>query len=167
MSNKVNRIHHMGFIVENLDETLRVWEQLFHTKAEIKVNDDLQVRLGSMIIGGVKFVFNESTAPGSRWDTFLKTHGEGLEHIAFEVTDIDDALRDGGVPEPEGALRRAQADVRHAEQFHREGRTTRHDCGTDGAADGTGELHPLMALDHGQREVLRTEGAVSLGAVRQ
>ena len=91
MSNKVNRIHHMGFIVENLDETLRVWEQLFHTKAEIKVNDELQVRLGSMIIGGVKFVFNESTAPGSRWDTFLKNHGEGLEHIAFEVTDIDDA----------------------------------------------------------------------------
>jgi 4-hydroxyphenylpyruvate dioxygenase-like putative hemolysin len=91
VSNKVTRIHHMGFIVENLDETLRVWEQLFHAKAEIKVNPDLQVRLGSMVIGGVKFVFNESTAPGSRWDTFLKTHGEGLEHIAFEVTDINDA----------------------------------------------------------------------------
>lgn len=91
MSNKVTRIHHMGFIVENLDETLRVWEKLFNVKAEIKVNPELQVRLGSMMIGGVKFVFNESTAPGSRWDLFLKEHGEGLEHIAFEVTDINDA----------------------------------------------------------------------------
>lgn len=91
MANKVNRIHHMGFIVENLDETLRVWETLFGVKAEVKENADLQVRLGSMVIGGVKFVFNESTAKGSRWDRFLKEQGEGLEHIAFEVTDIDEA----------------------------------------------------------------------------
>jgi methylmalonyl-CoA/ethylmalonyl-CoA epimerase len=91
VSNEVTRIHHMGFIVQNLDKTLSVWEKLFNVKAEIKENPELQVRLGSMVIGGVKFVFNESTAPGSRWDTFLREHGEGLEHIAFEVTDIDDA----------------------------------------------------------------------------
>ena len=91
MSNQVTRIHHMGFIVQNLDETLSVWEKLFNVKAEIKENPELQVRLGSMVIGGVKFVFNESTAPGSRWDTFLRERGEGLEHIAFEVTDINDA----------------------------------------------------------------------------
>jgi methylmalonyl-CoA/ethylmalonyl-CoA epimerase len=89
--NAVNRIHHMGFVVHDLDATLRVWEQLFRVKAEVKENAELQVRLGSMVIGGVKFVFNESTAAGSRWDTFLKERGEGLEHIAFEVTDIDDA----------------------------------------------------------------------------
>ncbi len=91
MSNQVNRIHHMGFIVQNLDETLSAWEKLFNVKADIKENPELQVRLGSMVIGGVKFVFNESTSPGSRWDTFLREHGEGLEHIAFEVTDINDA----------------------------------------------------------------------------
>ena len=90
MANTVTRIHHMGFIVENLDETLRIWESLFHVKAEVKENPDLQVRLGSMTIGGVKFVFNESTTPGSRWDKFLNEHGEGLEHIALEVTDIND-----------------------------------------------------------------------------
>ncbi|HYU78066.1 MAG TPA: VOC family protein [Vicinamibacterales bacterium] len=85
----VKRIHHMGFVVRNLDETLRVWESLFGVKAEIKVNPELHVRLGSMVIGGVKFVLNESTMPGSRWDRFLATNGEGLEHIALEVNDID------------------------------------------------------------------------------
>lgn len=88
MPNQITRIHHMGFIVEDLDKTLRVWETLFGTTAEVKENAELQVRLGSMMIGGIKFVFNESTAPGSRWDRFLKAQGEGLEHIAFEVTDI-------------------------------------------------------------------------------
>jgi methylmalonyl-CoA/ethylmalonyl-CoA epimerase len=91
--NKVTRIHHIGFVVSNLDETLRVWEGLFGIKAEIKENPDLQVRLGSMVIGGVKFVFNESTAPGSRWERFLAAHGEGVEHIALEVTRIDEACK--------------------------------------------------------------------------
>jgi methylmalonyl-CoA/ethylmalonyl-CoA epimerase len=89
VSNQVTRIHHMGFIVKDLNQTLAVWETLFGTKAEIKENAELQVRLGSMMIGGVKFVFNESTTPGSRWDLFLQEQGEGLEHIAFEVTDIN------------------------------------------------------------------------------
>lgn len=91
--NKVRRIHHIGFVVSNLDETLRVWEELFQIKAEIKENPDLQVRLGSMVVGGVKFVFNESTAPGSRWDRFLAARGEGVEHIALEVTGIDEACK--------------------------------------------------------------------------
>ena len=46
-----------------------------------------------MVIGGVKFVFNESTAPGSRWDRFLAANGEGVEHIALEVTGIDEACK--------------------------------------------------------------------------
>ena len=91
--NTITRIHHIGFVVSNLDETLRVWEGLLGIKAEVKENPDLQVRLGSMVVGGVKFVFNESTAPGSRWDRFLADNGEGVEHIALEVTDIDDACR--------------------------------------------------------------------------
>jgi methylmalonyl-CoA/ethylmalonyl-CoA epimerase len=90
---QVTRIHHIGFVVDNLDETLRVWENVFGVKAEIKENPDLQVRLGSIVIGGVKLVFNASTAPGSRWDAFLRAHGEGVEHIALEVTDIDGVCR--------------------------------------------------------------------------
>jgi len=91
--NEVTRIHHIGFVVSNLDQTLRVWEGLFGIRAEVKENPDLQVRLGSMTIGGVKFVFNESTAPGSRWERFLLANGEGVEHFALEVTNIDEGCR--------------------------------------------------------------------------
>jgi len=37
-------------------------------------------------------VFNESTAPGSPWNTLPKEHGEALEHIAFKVTNINEGL---------------------------------------------------------------------------
>jgi methylmalonyl-CoA/ethylmalonyl-CoA epimerase len=78
-------------VVKNLDETLKVWEGLFGIKAEIKENPDLQVRLGAMEIANVKFVFNESTHPDSRWAKYLEENGEGLEHAAFEVEDMDSA----------------------------------------------------------------------------
>lgn len=91
--NKLNvkKIHHLGFVVKNLDETLKVWEGLFGIKAEIKENPDLQVRLGAMEIANVKFVFNESTHPDSRWAKYLEENGEGLEHAAFEVEDMESA----------------------------------------------------------------------------
>ena len=89
----VKKIHHLGFVVKNLNETLQVWEELFGIKAEIKENPDLQVRLGAIEIAGVKFVFNESTHPDSRWAKYLEENGEGLEHAAFEVDDIESAAR--------------------------------------------------------------------------
>ncbi len=95
------RVHHLGFVVANLDETLRAWEALFGVKAEIKENPDLQVRLGAFDIAGIRFVLNESTHPDSRWAKFLNENGEGLEHIAFEVDDIDmaaDGAQAAGLP---------------------------------------------------------------------
>lgn len=90
---KVKKIHHLGFVVKNLDQTLKVWEGLFGIKAEIKENPDLQVRLGAIEIANVKFVFNESTHPDSRWAKYLEENGEGLEHAAFEVDDIEAAAQ--------------------------------------------------------------------------
>jgi methylmalonyl-CoA/ethylmalonyl-CoA epimerase len=88
---EVKGIHHLGFVVKDLDATLKKWEQLFGVKAEIKENPDLQVRLGSIRLGNIKFVFNESTQAGSRWEKYLEAHGEGLEHIALEISDIEAA----------------------------------------------------------------------------
>jgi methylmalonyl-CoA/ethylmalonyl-CoA epimerase len=94
-------VHHLGFVVANLDETLRAWEALFGVKAEISENAELQVRLGAFDIAGIRFVFNESTHPDSRWAKFLNENGEGLEHIAFEVDSIDRAaaaVTEAGLP---------------------------------------------------------------------
>ena len=89
----MKKIHHLGFVVKNLNETLKAWEELFGVKAEIKENPDLQVRLGAIRIANIKFVFNESTHPDSRWAKYLEENGEGLEHVAFEVDDIESAAQ--------------------------------------------------------------------------
>jgi methylmalonyl-CoA/ethylmalonyl-CoA epimerase len=88
---QVKGINHLGFVVRDLDATLKKWEPLFGVKAEIKENPDLQVRLGAITLGNIRFVFNESTQTGSRWEKYLETHGEGLEHVAFEIDDLERA----------------------------------------------------------------------------
>ena len=87
----VKGINHLGFVVRDLDATLKKWEALFGVKATVKENPDLQVRLGSIKLGNINFVFNESTHPDSRWAKYLEANGEGLEHAAIEVDDIEAA----------------------------------------------------------------------------
>lgn len=92
MSNfEIKGVHHLGFVVKDLDATLKKWEALFGQKADIKVNPDLDVRLGALTLGNIRFVFNESTKAGSRWEKYIEENGEGLEHIALEVDDIEAA----------------------------------------------------------------------------
>ena len=88
---QVKGINHLGFVVKDLDATLKQWEPLFGVKAEIKENPDLQVRLGVISLGNIRFVFNESTQAGSRWEKYLEANGEGLEHVAFEIDGIEAA----------------------------------------------------------------------------
>ena len=85
---EVKGVHHLGFVVKDLDATLKKWEALFGVKASISENPDLQVRLGAISLGNVRFVFNESTQAGSRWEKYIEENGEGLEHVAFEIDDI-------------------------------------------------------------------------------
>jgi methylmalonyl-CoA/ethylmalonyl-CoA epimerase len=92
MSNfEIKGVHHLGFVVKDLDATLKKWEALFGQKADVKVNPDLDVRLGALTLGNIRFVFNESTKAGSRWEKYIEENGEGLEHIALEVDDIEAA----------------------------------------------------------------------------
>lgn len=97
----VKRVHHLGFVVHDLEATLAVWEDVFGITAEVKENPELQVRLGAFELAGIRFVFNESTHPGSRWAKYLDENGEGLEHAALEVDDIKEvekAAREAGIP---------------------------------------------------------------------
>lgn len=88
----LKKIHHLGFVVQDLNATLKIWEELFGVKAQIKEKLELHVRLGIIEIAGVRVVFNESTHPKSRWARYLNAYGEGLEHIAVEVENLEVAM---------------------------------------------------------------------------
>jgi methylmalonyl-CoA/ethylmalonyl-CoA epimerase len=92
---EVKGVHHLGFIVKDVDETVRMWESMLGIKGEIRNEDKEQIRYGSLVIKGVRLSFTQSTSsePNNRYTKFLEKHGDGLEHIALEVSDIEEACQ--------------------------------------------------------------------------
>ena len=85
-------IDHMGFVVEDTRETVKAFEEMFGVEGSIREYEKEQVVLGQVTINGIRFVFNEPMTDDTRWAEFLRTKGEGLEHICFSNFDFDEMM---------------------------------------------------------------------------
>ena len=102
------RVHHIGLVVEDLDKAVRNYEKLFGTKATDFRNDQgkkngvshqLDARI--MMPNHCWLHLVQNWNPDSRVNKFLQQHGEALEHVALETTDIEEEmchLREIGCP---------------------------------------------------------------------
>ena len=93
MKDNTEIIDHLGFVVEDAEETLKKWEELFDIKGSIQEYEKEQVILASVKINGIKFVFNEPMTNDTRWAEILRNKGEGIEHICFSNFDFDDKMK--------------------------------------------------------------------------
>jgi methylmalonyl-CoA/ethylmalonyl-CoA epimerase len=90
----IKRIHHIGIAVNNLQESVALFEKLLGIKAHItnapcqKVSEAL-FRIGD----GTEINLLEPTGPDSTVARFLEKRGEGLHHIALETDAIDEDLK--------------------------------------------------------------------------
>jgi len=98
------RAHHIGIAVEKLDQAISTYDKLFGYKAtDIRNNQGKGFQLDARIMMPNRTWLHlvENWNPESRVNKFLQQHGEGLEHIALETTDIEEEvayLRSMGVP---------------------------------------------------------------------
>ena len=102
------RVHHIGLVVEDLEKAVANYEKLFGTKATDFRNDQgkkdgvshqLDARI--MMPNRCWLHLVQNWNPDSRVNKFLKQHGEALEHVALETTDIEEEinhLREIGCP---------------------------------------------------------------------
>lgn len=97
----LDRIHHLGYAVEDLEASRRFYESMFgvHTGEPERVED--QGIVASMFrVGESRVELVQPTRPDSPVGKFLVKRGEGFHHVAFGVADLDAALaslRAGGV----------------------------------------------------------------------
>jgi methylmalonyl-CoA/ethylmalonyl-CoA epimerase len=86
-------IHHVGIAVENLDDAIAGYEELYNvTPVSREIVADQGVSEAMIAIGGSHIQLLEPLTPESPVGRFLSRNGEGLHHIAFAVNDIEDAL---------------------------------------------------------------------------
>ncbi len=91
----IKRVHHVGIAVNNLKESVALFERLLGLKAHIEEAPCQRVTEAIFKIGDeVEIDLLEPMGPDSAVARFLEKRGEGLHHIALEVDDIDADLKD-------------------------------------------------------------------------
>lgn len=85
----MNKIEHIGIAVKNLDSSTLIFEKLFAQKAYKREGVESEgVMTEFFQIGPNKIELLEATSPESAIHKFIEKKGEGIHHIAFDVSDI-------------------------------------------------------------------------------
>lgn len=89
----MEKLEHIGIAVKNIDRANELFARLLgseHYKVEEVSSEG--VRTSFFEIGGVKIELLEATHDDSPIAKFIEKRGEGIHHMAFEVTDINESL---------------------------------------------------------------------------
>jgi len=87
------RINHVGIAVNSIDEAVKLYTDVLGLKVkDIEVMADQKVKMAIIPVGESKIELIESTDPEGTIAKFIENQGEGLHHLALEVSNIEDAL---------------------------------------------------------------------------
>ncbi|CAK7040904.1 methylmalonyl-CoA epimerase [Tissierella sp. P1] len=91
----VGKVDHIGIAVKNLDETLKFYEDILGMKCVDKeVVEEQKVKVAFLPIGDTEVELLESTEEDGPIAKFIEKKGEGIQHIAYRVDDIEKAIEE-------------------------------------------------------------------------
>jgi len=92
---QVIKLDHIGIAVKNVEAALKFYSEILGLtlKGEEVINEQ-KVRTVFLPIGDTEVELLESTEPDGPVAKFIETKGEGIQHIAFKVHDLEAALRE-------------------------------------------------------------------------
>lgn len=90
---RVKRIDHIGIAIADVAAAKRFYEDLLGlTLTHEEVVTDQGVRTYFYPLAGVKLELLESVTPDGPIARYLEKRGPGMQHLAVEVDDIEDAI---------------------------------------------------------------------------
>ncbi|WFA07722.1 methylmalonyl-CoA epimerase [Tissierella sp. Yu-01] len=91
----VNKVDHIGIAVKNLEETLKFYEDILGIKCVAEeVVEEQKVKTAFLPLGDTEIELLESTSEDGPIAKFIEKKGEGIQHIAYKVDDIEKALEE-------------------------------------------------------------------------
>ena len=88
-------IHHVGVAVTDLDDALATYERLFAATLEHRASvPDQGVEAAAVLVGHGRVELLAPTGDDTPVGRFLASRGPGMHHVAYEVADVGNALRD-------------------------------------------------------------------------
>ncbi len=89
----ITKLNHIGIAVNSIDETLKLYTDVLGLKVKgLEVVADQKVKTAIIPVGDTKLELIESTDPEGAIAKHIERRGEGLHHLAFEVSNIQEAL---------------------------------------------------------------------------
>ena len=90
----IKKVHHVAIAVKNMDEALKLYEDIFGvkpSKIETVPQQGVKAALLPMSEGG-EIELLEPIDPESGVAKFIESRGEGIHHICLEVENVDQEL---------------------------------------------------------------------------
>ena len=92
---KVTKLDHIGIAVKNMDEALAFYrDTLGISPASEEIIEEQKVKVAFLPLGDTELELLESTSPDGPVAKFIEKRGEGIQHIALRVENIEEALKE-------------------------------------------------------------------------
>ena len=92
---KVLKIDHLGVAVNSIDKTSRFWTDILGLEFEgTEIVEEQKVTTAFFPVGDSEVELLESTMPDGPIARYLEKKGEGVQHIAFRVENLENALEE-------------------------------------------------------------------------
>jgi methylmalonyl-CoA/ethylmalonyl-CoA epimerase len=93
MEPTLEQIDHLGIAVRSIEAALPYYEKALGLKCErIEEVPSQKVRTAFLAVGGVHIELLEPTSPESTIAKFIEDRGEGIHHLAFRTSSVQDQL---------------------------------------------------------------------------
>lgn len=89
----VKKIDHIGIAVKNLEESLKFYENVLGLKSSgTEVVEEQKVKVAFLPTGDSEVELLEATSEDSPIAKYIEKNGEGVQHIAYRVDDVEAAI---------------------------------------------------------------------------
>ena len=89
----VNKIHHVGVAVNDVEEVAGLFRDLFGCRVE-EVKEFGGMKAAFVFAGDTEVELLGDQRPDTPIGKFLQSRGEGIHHLSFEVDDIEATLQE-------------------------------------------------------------------------
>jgi len=89
----IQKIDHIGIAVSDLDEALKLYCDTLGLKVE-KTEEFEGMKIAFIPIGDTEFELLQPTDPNGALAKFLEKRGEGIQHVALRVEDVQQSLEE-------------------------------------------------------------------------
>ncbi len=90
---KILKIDHLGIAVNSIDDGKAFWSDVLGLDFEgAETVSEQKVTTAFFPVGESEVELLESTAPDGPVAKYIEKRGQGIQHVAFRVENIDDAL---------------------------------------------------------------------------